>query len=791
MIRGQLQPTASTSRLPLHAPLRRTAAGPIDSTAAGSSPSPSLSSILKPPPPPKNDKTQLSRPYYFYWGAKRVKARIDPDVPLVEVVKQLVRSNQLALEAKDAANPEAYALREHTTGELVSDRNLGEMLETATYFDLVKNPDHEARIVVRKLGSADPAALKQTTFSLRSQLTDVAFRTAFIRADGIPALQAIIRRGSGNTLAYALASLHVLLDTDGLTFDSLFIARLVDIVALEALVNVTRPATAVLCTLASNARRRAPAYSSFVDILLRQKLLLPALVERLATGDLELSDLTVDLLDQLLLGSVDTADARIPDKLEATDAWRAIAKILETNVGAPAKRFSSLHTNLRKYLQAASSAPITEDDYHYFDEIWLASHLKDVDESCRWRRLGFQTEAPQYEFEGVGLLGLKMLKRFAEDSQNEFAETLREHEGVTEPARRIPLSTISNIVLALLLSHLASPDAAADDNAISPYLFRLSDCHALAVQFFQKMWEAGEAADAQDLDRITRMTKSQIAHVLDLKQEKSWFRVRQEFLTADFATVRDRQLRELAADHALLATPKAQALKSRLYSEAYERVRRQRVAALEGGAWFRLAAASPSLSGNHVHQRGDKQASPVWRFYRLSPDHRNLRWSDTVEPGQEKLEPDALTSSVSVDSIVDIKFAEGPDLTTSTASCNGPEHAASGLDSVRRRFHALQGSTRSRPSSDRAGAVDEPLSFALSFTSSPPVQLVAPDEATYTDWVDGLCALKPGGAIVTRKTLQYVDSLADIGTRIKLLDLQDRPPERGSSSSTGEVAPAG
>lgn len=131
MIRDQLQPTASTSRLPLHAPPRRTAVGPIDSTAAGSSPSPSPSSILK-PPPSKNDKVQLSRPYYFYWGEKRVKARIDPEVPLVEVVKQLVRSSQLALEAKDAANPEAYALREHTTGELVSDRNLGEMLETAT-----------------------------------------------------------------------------------------------------------------------------------------------------------------------------------------------------------------------------------------------------------------------------------------------------------------------------------------------------------------------------------------------------------------------------------------------------------------------------------------------------------------------------------------------------------------------------------------------------------------------------------------------------------------------------------
>lgn len=119
------------------------------------------------------------------------------------------------------------------------------------------------------------------------------------------------------------------------------------------------------------------------------------------------------------------------------------------------------------------------------------------------------------------------------------AQTLREHQGVPDPARRIPLSTISNIVLALLLSHLASPDAAANRVALSPYLFRLSDCHALAVQFFQRMWEAGEAG-AQDLDRITRMTRSQIAHVLDLKQEKSWFRVRQ-YACSSFVTCQSQE----------------------------------------------------------------------------------------------------------------------------------------------------------------------------------------------------------------------------------------------------------
>ncbi|GAA5880309.1 hypothetical protein JCM3774_006723 [Rhodotorula dairenensis] len=778
-------PVASTSRLPLHAFDRQ-------SETTGSNPSPSLSSILKPPTDRTTTTTtvrELSRPYYFYHHGKRVKARIDREVPLDEVVKQLVRSSQLALDARAAADPDAYALRERATGRLVSDENLAEMLQTATYFDLVKSPTYEADQVVRKLRSADPAALKHATFALRTQLTDAAFRRAFIAAEGVPALQAIVRRGSGNTLAYALTSLHVLLDAGGLAFDSLFVARLVDIVALEALVNVTRPATAVLCALAANARKETPdrdtAYSNFVDHLLRQKLLLPALVERLSTGDLELSDVTVDLLDQLLVGSVETSDARIPDRLEATDAWRTVAKTVETNVGVPGTRFSSLQSSLKTYLQAASSTPITEDDYHLFDEIWVASQLKDVDEANRWRRLGFRTEAPQYEFEGIGLLGLKVLKRFAEDSQNEFAETLREHDDA-DPARRIPLATVSNLVLGLLLSHLAAPDTA--NQPLSPYLFRFSDCHALAVQFYQKMWEESRAG-VRDLDRITRMTRSQIAHVLNQQRDKSWFRVRQEFLNEDFAHVRDRQLRELATDHALLATPKAQALKARLYAEAYERVSRQKVAALEAGAWFRLAAGStPPVVGGQRQSHTTESALALWRFYRLLPDHRTLSWFDATEPGQTKLEATASLLSVSVDSIVDVTTTGDSDASRLPADPAGPDQASSSLGSVRRRFSALQTSTRSRPLFDRAHSLAAPagLSFSVSFAHEAPVHLVAADSATCATWVDGLSILKPGGAIVTMETLQYIDSLADMGTRIKLLDLQDRPAPGLHGSVGGE-----
>lgn len=97
----------------------------------------------------------------------------------------------------------------------------------------------------------------------------------------------------------------------------------------------------------------------------------------------------------------------------------------EVEDSATATRVAPLGTTFVRYVRAATAAPITEDDYHLFDEIWVASQLEDVDETNRWRRLGFRTEAPQFEFDRVGLLGLKMLKRFAEDSQNEFAKVRR------------------------------------------------------------------------------------------------------------------------------------------------------------------------------------------------------------------------------------------------------------------------------------------------------------------------------------------------------------------------------
>lgn len=58
-------------------------------------------------------------------GKRSVKARIDREVPLSEIIRQLALSSQLGIKEP----PSLFALREKDTGELVTEDNLGRFLE--------------------------------------------------------------------------------------------------------------------------------------------------------------------------------------------------------------------------------------------------------------------------------------------------------------------------------------------------------------------------------------------------------------------------------------------------------------------------------------------------------------------------------------------------------------------------------------------------------------------------------------------------------------------------------------
>lgn len=64
-----------------------------------------------------------------------------------------------------------------------------------------------------------------------------------------------------------------------------------------------------------------------------------------------------------------------------------------------------------------------------------------------------------------------------------------------------------------------------------------------------------------------------------------------------------------------------------------------------------------------------------------------------------------------------------------------------------------------------------PLAFALLSSEGVVAELVAPDQATFAEWLDGLALLRPEGNISTAETTQLINTLTDIGMKVKLLDL--------------------
>lgn len=229
-------------------------------------------------------------------------------------------------------------------------------------FTLVSSPVSEAVEMVDKLRSTDPATLKPAVFALRTHIREPLFLREFVKRGGVEALQGVIKRASGNALAYALVCLQNLLELDEKGSEAIrrpFVARVVEIVsesraslffrpwtveqaadkrraASEPLINVSRPATAILRRLAlqpSTAPNSAPGetgFSAVFDSVFDQPDFLAILVGKLSSGDVEVTNLSLGLLESLLRGSNELRDLRITDALDELDAWKTVGVRLLT-----------------------------------------------------------------------------------------------------------------------------------------------------------------------------------------------------------------------------------------------------------------------------------------------------------------------------------------------------------------------------------------------------------------------------------------------------------------------------
>ncbi|KAG8785802.1 hypothetical protein FRC20_000452 [Serendipita sp. 405] len=760
-----------------------------------------------------------------------VRARVDPTLSVADVVKQL------CMNLKISGNPLLFALRDADGDELVTDDNLRKKIRDKAALKLVSAPLLEALETIEKLQLRDEKTLRFSLFNLQKYIKEEQFTNEFLQNDGLRELCEVITTVGGNTLAYALTSLSNLLDLP-YGWESLsaeFIHKIVQILANpNNLVNVCRPATLILRKLvdadgsqavgsgvpSSSAGFSAPptatapgtVYRFGFDVVYeqmkRERGLLEVVVGRLGGGESMMVLYSMTLLNSLLSHATPAHWIELTSTLERLNTSRAVIRLMSSHtIEDLTNSILDYQGNMvrviyfKKTRRVLVSGHWGIDDGEYaeqgyggdgeqeamLDYIWSCAKLEvetstmtprytngqtgessarsrgksSVRDIIKWRKIGFESEDLRREFEGTGMLGLECLKHFVQADPSRFAQLVLEQNS-RAPERRCPIAKASNEVVEILSEHwsIFAPGYSTS-TTFQPFFLSFYRVHALALLFFLRMWSDSGAATT-DFTRVASLVRSQVKVALRNETDRPWHEVEQEFLESDYRSVRDRQMKELELEDDLLNKVPVRNLRAKLYKESYEFIRQQRIQCLIQGAWFVNGiplAPSPGLV--------QKRQSRPWRYMRLDRNLKYIHYCDSAVKFPVRSGLEDLSDKIDVSQIGEIAMntcALPPNINVAA----GPAQTVSDLPTV-----SLSAS---------------PLSFSLlSVRGGESLgDHVATDPSRWADWTDGLNMLRrDGGHVATPETAGFVNSLTEIGLKIKLLDLSGEKVDIPSSLGPG------
>lgn len=706
-----------------------------------------------------------------------VRARIDPTLTVEDVVKQL------CINLKIKGPPSDYALRDETE-ELVTNDNLRKKIKTKVNLKLCSAPNLEAMDIAEKLKTKAPNTIKLSLFSLKKFIREPEFAQVFLSKDGLQSLIDIIYTTHGNTLAYALSAMQNLMELEygwG-ALDENFIAKIVQILtSSNSLINVCRPATAILKKLVeadpqtapqagSSSRRNSPTIDSVhrygfqivYDQMRKERGFLETVVNRLGSAETAMAQHSMMLINSLLSHVSESRWDEFISALEKHNVRKAVVRLMSSHTQEDLTScILDFQANILRVTHQKKITPVDPliEPSHAADlkYIWESASLEEEVDSeghtFKWRKLGFDTEDIEQEFSEVGVLGLECMKHFVK-SEPDFAKLVLEQLSRPEE-RRCPIAKASNEVVDLLAHHWAIfAPGYSTSTTFQPFFLDFYRVHSLATHFFLRMWSESGAAHG-DFTRVVALVRSQVKVALRTENARDWHEVERDLLEVEYRAVRDRQMKELELEDDVLSKVPIRNLRAKIYKESYEFVRQQRIQCLLQGAWFvnGIPQSSPS--------RDTRRSPRPWRFMRLDNGLKYLHYVDSAVkfPVRQGLED--LPERIEVSAISEI----------ATGTCSPPPNVL-------------------RDQSDLPQASIPPTSqFSFSLLSAHEgsfADQVAPDQSRWADWTDGLNMLRrDGGHVASKETAGFVQALTEIGLKIKLLDLSGEMVEIPSGLVAG------
>jgi engulfment and cell motility protein 1 len=402
----------------------------------------------------------------------------------------------------------------------------------------------------------------------------------------------------------------------------------------------------------------------------------------------------------------------------------------------------------------------------------------------KWRRLGFETESPAWEFDETGYLGMMDLVDFAKRNEDIYQKTLME-QSVQPKQARCPVARASLSVTLILYEHFEIDESAYDeggagrrnslqervlearangnlDRLYRPLLLQWGKLHTAAVLAFLRLWKAS-GAEVDDFYKIEEVVRIVVERIVGQTTRKTDVGTVEEGLrSATLKEARKWQMEGLDEVYEDAWGPHLQQVREQLEHESVVFMKEQRVRCLLQGSWF-PTGTSPNEGG--------------WRFVRLSHNRRWLHYENYPDKGEDDIPLEDLTERVDLNSVTSVD---------SNVSASEPHPAEDGIVNSSHNSSTETLTTTSKPERHRSA----PTSTKITIIGTPPasktykltplttqpvetilLELHPTTSALASEWLDGLLMLLNQQPI-TKDTTRLVDMMEDWGVRLRMLNLR-------------------
>ncbi|EPE36396.1 ARM repeat-containing protein [Glarea lozoyensis ATCC 20868] len=668
--------------------------------------------------------------------------------------------------------------------------------------------------LLSRLNSDEDAMRKMAVFKLQSSINDPAFADLFISSGGLTILRRLIMSTGGNTLAYSLQSLTRLLEVDmgWEIFESSgsgeLVERVVELIVTHPLVNILRGAMSILVAIVSHsqsdsgASMRTPGAFGF-------RALKPAVavfpqffemvVSQLNSADHALCANALMLLNALMRDAI-SSEKDGPKTGGTVEEWPKFIKRLQDlgvikavyvlmqssalqDLAHPLLEFQALTKVLLKKWRDVNVDLERPEHRRALKGIHLASAPEKKDKEStvngtrteelaeggsgnarkgsrkhnpeKWRRLGFETESPAWEFDPTGFLGMMDLTDYVRKEEDNFQKMLLEQS--TRPLHeRCPIATASLACTAILYEHFEVEKSDVEDaksylvldgmknydKIFRPLLLQWSRLHTASLHAFFRLWKS-TGAEREDFDKVAELVRILIDQVVGLApRTKDMLEIEEELSEFEYSRLREMQMELLELSFEDEWGQHLHQVRDELKHEALQFVKEQRIRCLLSGAWFPRTTLKPTIENPRP-----------WRYIKLSHNRRYLHYADFDTQTTQNPTLDALLDKIDLSTISSV---------ISNVSATDESSSISSTSTLKTTSHSHappQSTTKITINTTVEGGERAILT------------LMPATHSLASEWLDGLLMLL-NQTPITAETNRLVGLVGEYGLKIRLLNVR-------------------